>query len=102
MKIPPSITIRGVRYKVRCVSSVKKSWTQFGYTWDNRESVHGFVSFDQAVIVLDKHLCRDALEQCFWHEVAHVIVFNLGRTFSEGEIDSLGAMLREFSKGHWT
>lgn len=96
MRIPRSVKIRGVRYRVRLVNDPPAVYARLT-GGDHAEGLQGFVLFEAGLIYLNRKMTPDAIEQAFAHELAHILAYNLSRSFSEGEVDALGAMLRELA-----
>jgi len=93
MKIPKSITIRGVPYDVGEHDDMPKAFHKI--TGREIEDLEGFAIYADCAIGLKKTLAPDYKEHVFFHEVAHLIDNFLDADLNEGGVDSLAAMMRE-------
>ncbi len=86
MKIPESIRIAGVEYKVQLVPNLN----------NGVNLAYGHIDYDNAIIELSSTIGKDYQHKCItlWHEILHGIRENNGM-----EIENEEAIVDMFAKG---
>jgi hypothetical protein len=97
-KIPGSITIRGIKWRVLTVDPADFDRIVGDSGFDSPgKKMQGFLDQDGEIIYLSDRLSRDVAANVFWHEVAHIIEWICGADWSESDIENIASILRELN-----
>lgn len=93
MKLPPSVLIKGQRWKVRKKNRVVD---------DDGNLVHGMVCYEKKIIYIERGLKKSLEELVFCHEVVHAAMhelhIDLGYKMNESLTDGVTTILHQIFK----